>query len=208
MKLNLSLYLQIFEKLKCKTNNIFREACVFVRIASCSCKNRVYEQADCSRNQTKNPEVISLKMNELPAHVLLKILDSLPSVDAIRCRVVCKSWLALIDRFVLDELNVFYGQRQCTKYYQFRKCFMNPKRSISFDGSFYGLVTGNQKFDYLFRNLKRFAFQEDYCRQHKKYPKLEKLISACQSCVWHTLLQCHCMPGRFQVGSQEENLLF
>ena len=122
-------------------------------------------------------------MNELPVHVLLKVLDSLPTVEAIRCRVVCKSWLALIDQFVLDELNLFYDQRQCLKYFQFRNCFLDPNRSISFDeSSFDRLVIENEQFGYLFRNLKKFAFGQYFEYWPRNYLELEKLIS-----VWHIL---------------------
>ena len=126
-------------------------------------------------------------MDELPVHVLLKVLDSLPTVDAIRCRVVCKSWLALIDQFVLDELNVFHGQRQYTKFFQFRKCFLNPKRSISFaKSSFDRLVIENEQFDYLFRNLKKFALETaEFWPENNG--KLEKLISTCNTCYLQVL---------------------
>ena len=120
-------------------------------------------------------------MNELPVNILLKVLDFLPTVEAILCRAVCKSWLALIDQSVLDELNLFYDQRQHTMYFQFRKCFLDPKRSISFDHpcSFYNLVIGNEQFGYLFRNLKKFAFEQCFERWPENYEKLEKLTSMC-----------------------------
>ena len=127
-------------------------------------------------------------MKELPVLVLLKILDHLPTVDAIRYRVVCKSWRDLIDQFVLNELNVFH-ERQCTKYLQLQKCFMNLNRSISFNKHFLErLVYGNEKFAFLFRNLKKFSFQQhQYWRNSsKKFGKLKKLISMFTSHVWHT----------------------
>ena len=117
-------------------------------------------------------------MKELPLHVLLKILDFVPTVEAIRCRAVCKSWLDLIDQFVLDELNVFFDQKQYRKYYQFRKCFTNPNRSISFEQSaFYRLVIDDERFGHLFRNLKKFAFEEDHSRHDENCYDLEILIS-------------------------------
>ena len=127
-------------------------------------------------------------MDELPVHVLLKVLDSLPTVDAIRCRVVCKSWLALIDQFVLDELNVFIGKRQSTKFFQFRKCFLNPKRSISFaESSFDRLVIENEQFSHLFRNLKKFALERTAKCWPENNGKLEKLISTCNTCYLQVL---------------------
>ena len=115
-------------------------------------------------------------MDELPCHVLLKVLECLPTLDAIRYRAVCKCWLDLIDQFVLDELNMFYFKRQYTTYLQFRKCFMDPNRSISFRGSLYKLVFENEKFAFLFRNLKKFAFVQGSSWNYN-YDELEKLIS-------------------------------
>ena len=118
------------------------------------------------------------KMNELPLLVLLKILCCLPTVVAIRCRAVCKSWLDLIDQFVLDELNVFWDKRQHRKYFQFRKCFLNPNRSISFGQSaFDRLVIENKRFDHLFRNLKKFAFEGDSSQYDANGYDLKRLIS-------------------------------
>ena len=119
-------------------------------------------------------------MNELPLHVFVKILDYLLTVDAIRCRAVCKSWLDLIDQFVLDELNVFYEQRQSTKYLQFRNRFMDPNRSISFgEPTLHRLLIGNdsEQFGCLFRNLKKFSFEQNSEESIYTYALLEKWIS-------------------------------
>ena len=120
-------------------------------------------------------------MDELPVLALLKVLDYLPTVDAIRYRAVCKSWRSLIDQFVLNELNVFHDQKQHPKFLHLQKCFMNPNRSISFDGpSLERLVLENEKFARLFRNLKKFSFVQHvlyWGRTYRNYHKLEKLIS-------------------------------
>ena len=134
-------------------------------------------------------------MKELPVLVLLKILDHLPTLDAIRYRAVCKSWRDTIDQFFPDELNVFYGQRQYMKYFQFRKCFMDPNRSISFDDpSLKRLVFGNEKFAFLFRNLKKFSL-EQYIIPSFDYRELNQLISKCNTvcyCV-HTVTVSLCV---------------
>ena len=101
-------------------------------------------------------------MNELPIFVQLKIFDSLPVKDAIRCRLVCKTWQGLIDQFVLDELNFFFHQIPYTEYFDFRNRHSNLNKSLSFGGHvFHLLVTENEKFYHLFRNVKNFFFKQD-----------------------------------------------
>ena len=118
-------------------------------------------------------------IQKLPLLVFLKVLDYLPTLDAIRCRTVCKSWRDLIDQFVLDELNVFHDERQHTKYLQLQKCFTNLNRSISFEfTSYYRLVIQNEQFHRLFKNLKKFSYQQHYFElSSSDYQKLQKLIS-------------------------------
>lgn len=113
-------------------------------------------------------------MNELPEHVQFKILDFLPTLDAIRCRAVCKLWLALLDQFVLDELNVFLEERQCTKYFELANCFSQLNKSIS-SQTFDRIVV--KKVDYLFGNLRKFSFGHDATNQLRKYFDLQKVTS-------------------------------
>ena len=126
-------------------------------------------------------------MGELPFLVMLKVLDYLPTVDAIRYRAVCKFWRSPIDQFVLNELNVFHMERQHSKYLQLRKCYMNPNRSISIDQpSLERLVLGNEQFARFFRNLKKLSYQQHQsCRayQFKKSGSFKKLISMCTLCI-------------------------
>ena len=120
-------------------------------------------------------------MDKLPLLVVLKVLDYLPMVDVFRCRAVCKSWRATIDQFVLDELNVFIGERRYTKYLQLQKRFMNFNRSISFEyDAFYKRVVGKKKYVRLFRNLKKFSYQQQY-DYLTTFDELEKLISRCNT---------------------------
>lgn len=97
-------------------------------------------------------------MNELPENVQFKILDFLPTLDAIRCRAVCKLWLALIDQFVLDELNVSFIPTGKRKYFELANCCSKLNKSIS-SRTFHRIVA---KVGYLLGNLKKFSF-DSYC---------------------------------------------
>ena len=126
-------------------------------------------------------------MKEFPVLVLLKILDYLPTMDAIRYRTVCKFWRATIDQSVLDELNIFLDRRQYSKYLHLQKCYLNPNRSISIDQHFLEkLVFGNEQFALFFRNLRKFSYQQHQsCRAYhfKKSGDFKKLISMCTLCI-------------------------
>lgn len=118
-----------------------------------------------------------MKMNKLPVNVQLKILDSLFTKDAIKCRLVCRTWHDLVDQFVLDELNLFFSERQHTEFFDLRNCLSNLNKSLSFpEHVFTRLVIENEQFYRLFRNVKKFFFKQDSAWMGRK-PNLEKLIS-------------------------------
>ena len=140
---------------------------------------------NCVSNRIK----LNKKMNELPANVLLKILDSLPTKDAIRCRLVCRAWHELIEQFVLDELNIFLSIRQHTEYFDFRKCFSNLNKSLSFPVHLFSkLVSENEQFYRLFRNVKKFFFKQ-HCSYTCREQNLEKLASKHLRDPIHDLIQ-------------------
>ena len=119
-------------------------------------------------------------MNELPVFQL-KILDSLPVKDAIMCRLVCKTWHDLIDKFVLDELNFFLFETQYIEWFDFRKCSSHLNKSLSFANKkvFLSLVVENEKFYCLFQNLKKLFLKQEpsWIEEGLKDHDLEKLIS-------------------------------